>query len=159
MKKIILLGLIVTSSYVSEATTKFKILTVVESVVKAGLGRSRILESKEPLDATKFTTLKAGGKEVDKNDDAGDRSDMKGGKYTETLLLNIYSVVGINFSNLASNDAMVVSRLEALSLEGWELFNISSTADAGIAESGNLISGTSARNGIFMTRYYLKKNE
>ena len=64
-------------------------------------------------------------------------------------MLNFYSMVGINFQNIASNDALITSILEDLSSKGWELFTVVSgvESDAGKQDGA----------GIFITRYLFKK--
>ena len=64
-------------------------------------------------------------------------------------MVNFYSMVGINFQNIASNDAMMTSMLNAHSKEGWELAHIASGAESD--------AGKGDGNGIFITRYYFKK--
>jgi len=41
---------------------EYKIITVVESIVPGGLGRSRMIENKTDLDIDKFTTERTDGK-------------------------------------------------------------------------------------------------
>ena len=64
-------------------------------------------------------------------------------------MLNFYSGVGINFQNIASNDALIESVLNSLSKDGWELFSVA----AGVESD----SGKGDGKGIFITRYILKK--
>ena len=57
-------------------------------------------------------------------------------------------MVGINFQNIASNDAMITSMLNKYSKEGWELINIVSGVESD--------SGKGDGDGIFITRYYFR---
>ena len=64
-------------------------------------------------------------------------------------LVNFYSFVGINFQNIASNDAMITSMLNKYSKEAWELINIVSSVESD--------AGKGDGYSIFITRYYFRK--
>ncbi len=125
---------------------QFKIVTTVESIVPGGLGRSRIIENGQEVNYTDFTTArtKDGKEKTSKN-----RGDVKIDELKESTLVNFYSMVGINFQNIASNDSMMTSMLNAHSKEGWELTHIASGVESD--------AGKGDGNGIFITRYYFKK--
>jgi hypothetical protein len=146
MKKIILLGFLVLTIGAQSQTFKYKIVTSIESVVPGGLGRSRIIENGTEVDYTQFTTVrtKEGKEKTDK-----DRSDVKIDNLKESTLVNFYSFVGINFQNIASNDAMITSMLNKYSGEGWDLFNIVSGVESD--------AGKGDGDGIFITRYIFRK--
>jgi hypothetical protein len=146
MKKIILLGFLVLTIGAQSQTFKYKIVTSIESVVPGGLGRSRIIENGTEVDYTQFTTIrtKEGKEKTDK-----DRSDVKIDNLKESTLVNFYSFVGINFQNIASNDAMITSMLNKYSGEGWDLFNIVSGVESD--------AGKGDGDGIFITRYIFRK--
>jgi hypothetical protein len=78
------------------------------------------------------------------------RSDVKIDNFEETKLLNFYSIAGINFQNIASNDAVVSNKLSEMAKEGWELVFITSGVESD--------AGKPDGNGIFITRYVFKKN-
>ena len=44
--------------------------------------------------------------------------------FEETKLLNFYNIAGIRFNNIATNDALVKSKLNEMSNQGWELFTV-----------------------------------
>ena len=146
MKKIILLGFLVLTIGAQSQTFKYKIVTSIESVVPGGLGRSRIIENGTEVDYTQFTTVrsKEGKEKTDK-----DRNDVKIDNLKESTLVNFYSFVGINFQNIASNDAMITSMLNKFSNEGWDLFNIVSGVESD--------AGKGDGDGIFITRYIFRK--
>lgn len=127
--------------------TQFKIVTSIESIVPMGLGRSRIIENLTEVDHQQFTT----GREDGKDSDQGKvkRSDAKVDELAETKMLNFYSGVGLNFQNVASNDALITSKLNALAADGWELVTVVSGVEAD--------SGKDDGKGIFITRYIFKK--
>lgn len=75
-------------------------------------------------------------------------------KYEEKKMLNMYSLVGINFKNLASNDYQITEELSKLSLEGWELVNVTSAVHSQ-SQKGTYEEVTNS--GIFLTRYLLRK--
>jgi hypothetical protein len=125
---------------------EYKIVTSVESIVPGGIGRSRIIENGQEVNYTDFTTTrtKDGKEKTSKN-----RGDVKIDELKESTLVNFYSMVGINFQNIASNDAMMTSMLNAHSKEGWELTHIASGVESD--------AGKGDGNGIFITRYYFRK--
>jgi hypothetical protein len=126
---------------------EMKVVTIVESIVPGGLGRSRIIEAKEVLDAKTLTTTRVDGKKSDQDDIK--RSDAKIENFDETKLLNFYSLVGINFQNIASNDAAITSKINDLLKDGWQLQFVTSGVESD--------AGKNDLNGIFITRLYFKK--
>jgi len=146
MKKMILSALLMAAISVNAQVFEFKIVTSIESIVPGGIGRSRIIENGTEVDYTQFTTTrtKEGTEKTDK-----DRSDVKIDNLKESTLVNFYSFVGINFQNIASNDAMITSMLNKYSKEGWELINIASGVESD--------AGKGDGYGIFITRYYFRK--
>ena len=147
MKKIILSLFLFISFGAKSQVYQFKIVTSIESILPGGIGRSRIIENGTEIDYTKFTTVRS---KDGKDKSSRDRDDLKVDDFKESTLLNFYSLVGINFQNIASNDAMLESMLNKYSKEGWDLFNITSgvESDAGAKDDGN---------GIFITRFFFKK--
>jgi hypothetical protein len=64
-------------------------------------------------------------------------------------MLNFYSLTGINFQNIASNDAIIQTRMNELSREGWELAFMTSGVESD--------AGDKDGNGIFVTRFVFKR--
>jgi hypothetical protein len=126
---------------------EYKIITSVESIVPMGLGRSRIIEHTTQVDASMYTTARNDG--TDSGQKGVKRKDLKIDELNETKLLNFFSGVGINFQNIASNDAMISSALNALTNEGWELAFVASGVESD--------AGKSDGQGIFITRYIFKR--
>ncbi len=148
MKKILLAVVFVSVSLIDlQAQTKFKIITTIESIVPGGMGRSRIIENGTEIDYAQFTTERSDGKDSDQG--KVKRGDAKVDKFSETKMLNFYSMVGINFQNIASNDALITSILDDLSTKGWELFTVVSGVESD--------AGKQDGDGIFITRYLFKK--
>ena len=77
------------------------------------------------------------------------RKELKDSDYSETRLLNFYSGVGINFQNIASNDAVISGMINEIAEEGWELFNVISGVESD--------AGKEDGNGIFIVRYIFKR--
>lgn len=125
----------------------YRIVTTVESIVPMGMGRSRLVVANENIDSDAFTT----GRETGKDSKSGKvkRGDAKINNFDETKLLNFYSGVGINFQNIASNDALVADKLNKLFAEGWEIAFVISGVESD--------AGKDDGKGIFITRYVLKK--
>ncbi|HEY9178892.1 MAG TPA: hypothetical protein VIN07_14450 [Flavipsychrobacter sp.] len=94
--------------------------STIESVIPGGLGRSRILTT-------------------DNN-----------GQLLEKDLKNFYSMVGLNFKNIATNDQSIVERINAYSNDGWELVSVSTGSHAQTSEG-------SSSGGLFITRYLFRK--
>jgi len=149
MKKLIFIAaflLAVTVSLMAQQY-EYNVVTSIESIVPMGIGRSRIVQQKQPMDVSKFTTSRTSGKDSKQGD--VDRSETKIDNFDETKLLNFYSGVGINFQNIASNDALITSKLNQMSTEGWELFTVVSGVESD--------AGKDDRNGIFITRYVFRR--
>lgn len=126
---------------------EFKVVTIVESIVPAGVGRSRIIEHEDSVSAESYTTKRDDGKTSKQKDVK--RKSLKANKLKETKLLNFFSIAGINFRNIASNDAIISSKMNEISAKGWDLFTITS----GVESSG----GLEDPNGIFITRLFFKR--
>lgn len=94
----------------------YRQFSTIESIVPGGLGRSRVIIS--------------------------DQGDQEVGKD----LLNFYSMVGINFKNIANNDRLIVETVNEWTGEGWELHTVTTGVQSG--EKGG---------GIFITRYLFRK--
>lgn len=147
-KKIILMAVVIAAGLTElNAQTQYKVITTIESIVPGGIGRSRIIENGTEIDYNQFTTERVDGKKSDQG--KVKRGDAKVDKFSETKLLNFYSMAGINFQNIASNDALTSSMLNDLSKQGWELFQVVSGVESD--------SGKGDGNGIFITRYLFKK--
>jgi len=148
MKKMILAALFCCAlSFEMQAQSNYKVITIVESIVPGGVGRSRMIEEKSPLDHTGFTTERTDGKRSKQRDVK--RGDAKVDKFDETKLLNFYSMVGINFQNVASNDALISSKLNQMAADGWNLKFVTSGVESD--------SGKGDGKGIFITRLIFTK--
>lgn len=134
-------------SNTGQKPTEFKVVTVVESIVPMGLGRSRIVDSQTQVDASNFTTERTDGKKSNQNEI--ERGKIKVDELEETKLLNFFSATGINFQNIASNDAVIASKINSMLMEGWNLTYVTSgvESDAG-ADDGQ---------GIFVTRLFFSR--
>ena len=146
IKLLVLVGATV-FSFAPARAQEFKVVTIVESIVPGGIGRSRIIDSKDTVDYKAFATDRTDGKESDQNDIG--RALVKIENFEETKLMNFYSLAGINFQNIASNDAMISSKINALLKEVWQLMFVSS----GVESNAGTMDGV----GIFITRLYFKK--
>jgi hypothetical protein len=120
MKKIIIFGLFLTTIYCANAQTnqeyEYKLFTTIESVVPGGLGRSRLIETE--------------GREQDVSKD----------------MENFFSLVGINFKNIESNDKVITKKINEYSKDGWEL-----------TQTIPGVYSADKSTGIFITRYVFKR--
>ena len=82
------------SSDSNAANYEWQQVTVVESVIEMGIGRSRII------------------------------STGPNGKLSEEKIMNLFSATGINFGNIQKNDAKISSTISNLSNQGWELVDV-----------------------------------
>lgn len=115
------LGVLAIIAFKPEQTVyEYKQFSTIESIIPGGTGRSRIL------------TTDAQGTLVEKD------------------LQNFYSLVGINFGNIANNDKLIVDKINEYITQGWELETVT-TGSSTNQSNGN----TSA--GIFITRYLFKR--
>lgn len=121
---------------------EYKVVTIVESIVPMGLGRSRIIENKTEIDAAALSTERTDGKTSGQGNVS--REDVKVEEFEETKLLNFYSAVGINFQNIASNDAVITAKINELAKEGWKLTFVTSGVESDAGEKDGA--------GIFVTR-------
>jgi len=126
---------------------EYKIITTVESIVPLGVGRSRMMDPQATANYRDLTTERTDGKKSDMGDVK--RGDIKIDNFEETKLLNFYSGVGINFQNIASNDAVVSSKLNEMAKEGWTLVFVTSGVESD--------AGKQDGEGIYITRYIFKK--
>lgn len=131
----------------AQNTPQYKVVTVVESIIPAGIGRSRMIEHQSELNIDDFTTERTDGKKSNQGEIR--RKDAKIDQFAESKLLNFYSVTGINFQNIASNDALISSKLNQLAAEGWELMFMTSGVESDAGETDS--------QGIYITRFVFKK--
>lgn len=127
--------------------SQYKVVTVIESILPGGVGRSRMIEATSQVDYNAFTTVRTDGKDSKQSD--VDRSDIKIDGLRETKMLNFFSMVGINFQNIASNDAVIMSKLNEMHSQGYDLAFVTSGVESD--------AGKEDGNGIFVTRLYFKQ--
>ena len=148
MKFVAFIIVLIVSSVSELHAQEYLIVTTVESVVPMGVGRSRMLVQTDTINVDKFTTSRVDGKKSNQKDVS--RSDAKINSFNETKLLNFYSAVGINFQNIASNDALISDRINKLSKEGWEMLFVTSACESD--------AGKGDGTGIFITRFIFKRD-
>ncbi len=153
MKKIFLFILFVLLiSTATEAQNKpvyeVKIITSIESIIPNGVGRSRLIATDSEVDYREFTTRQT---EEDNTRNKSDRQEIRIKDFDETKLLNFFNVGGIRFQNIASNDALLTSKINEMLMNGWELAFV----NTGVESYG----GNDDSNGIFITRYLFKREK
>ncbi|MFZ1332491.1 MAG: hypothetical protein WAR83_09880 [Flavobacteriales bacterium] len=148
MKKLLFIALLsIAGTATINAQATYKVVTVVESIIPAGTGRSRIIESTSDANAEAATTERVDGKKSDQGDVK--RGELKVDEFKETKLLNFFSAVGINFQNIASNDALIGDKINTLVAEGWSLEFVVSGVESDAGKDGG--------QGIYVTRLIFKK--
>jgi len=145
MRKLLVAVCVMLAGVVS--AQEYKVVTIVESILPGGMGRSRMIEATTTLDHNNYTTERTDGKDSKQGD--VDRSDLKINAFKETKMLNFFSMVGINFQNIASNDAMIMSKLNEMDAQGYELAFVASGVESD--------AGKDDGQGIFITRLYIKR--
>jgi hypothetical protein len=131
----------------SPSIKEWKVVTVVESIVPMGLGRSRIIENMTEVNTEDFRTSRVNGKSSAQG--SVKRKDLKVDNFDETKILNFFSATGINFQNIASNDAMIGARIMELSGDGYTLVFVTSGVESN--------AGTDDGEGLFITRMFFSK--
>ncbi len=116
MKKIALTALLAAGTFFGSYAQEFMQITTVESVVPGGLGRSRMISST----AT--------------------------GAVDEIKMENFFSLVGINFENIRTNDKVITDKITEMYKAGWKLIQITPGVYAADKSTG-----------IFITRYLFQK--
>lgn len=146
MKRIFCVAFLALATFIDVNAQQYKVITSVESIVPSGLGRSRIIDGQEEKDFEEFTSEQT---EDDNTRNKSDRGAIRVKNFEETKLLNFYNIAGIRFQNIAANDAVISSKLTAMSADGWELVFVTSGVEAD--------AGQQDGQGIFVTRYIFKK--
>ncbi|WP_206082249.1 hypothetical protein [Maribellus sediminis] len=151
-RTVILTAIVLMMSLISEAQEKpvyeVKIITSIESIIPNGIGRSRLISTDSDVDYREFTTTQT---EESGDRNKSDREEIRIKDYDETKLLNFFNVGGIRFQNIASNDALLTSKINQMMLDGWDLAFV----NTGVESYG----GTDDTNGIFITRYIFKREK
>lgn len=125
---------------------EYKVITSVESIVPSGIGRSRIIDGQEEKDYSEYTSEQT---DADKTRNKSKRGDIRVKNFEETKLLNFFNIAGIRFQNIAANDAVISSKINAMVAEGWDLAFVVSAVESD--------AGDKDGNGIFITRYIFKR--
>ncbi|WP_339653140.1 hypothetical protein [uncultured Maribacter sp.] len=146
MKKSIFSVLLIICGAISLSAQEFKVITSVESIVSSGLGRSRIIDGNEEKDYAEFTSTQT---EDDNTRNKSKRDEIRVKDFDETKLLNFFNIAGIRFQNIAANDALISSKINAMVADGWELAFVTSAVESD--------SGKGDSSGIFITRYIFKR--
>jgi hypothetical protein len=150
MKKLLLLSLIMffNAMITLAQSYEIKVVTIVESIIPSGLGRSRMVSSNETRNFKEFTSTR-GGEDDDRN--KSDRDDIRVSGFEETKLLNFYNIAGIRFQNIAANDALISSKITSMLAEGWDLAFVTSAVESD--------GGKDDGKGIFITRLIFKRKK
>jgi len=147
MKQIILFAFALSSIIAEAQQVEYKVVTTIESIIPAGIGRSRIISEEEKLNYEDFTTERTDGK---KSKQSGvKRGDAKIDNFEETKLLNFFSLAGINFQNIASNDALISDKINKMIVQGWDLAFVVSGVESD--------AGKGDGQGIYITRFIFKR--
>ena len=147
MKKTLFIIFLVFAAMIEVNAQQFKVITSVESIVPSGMGRSRIISATEDRDYKEFTSEQT---DEDNTRNKSDRGDIRVKNFEETKLLNFYNIGGIRFQNIAANDALISSKINAMAAEGWELAFVTSAVESD--------SGKDDGQGILLPVTFLRNN-
>ena len=142
-------GILQAQEMTTQNFNEWRIVTVVESIVPMGLGRSRMVENMTDVNTEDFRTSRVDGKTSSQR--TVSRKELKVDKFDEAKLLNFFSGAGINFQNIASNDAIIMSKLNEMDAQGYDLAFVTSGVESD--------AGKEDGQGIFITRLYFKKRK
>ena len=148
MKQLLLLSSIILLCFDLSAQIEYKVITSVESIVPNGLGRSRLISSNEDKDYKQFTSAQT---DEDNTRNKAKRDVIRVKNFEETKLLNFFNLGGIRFQNIAANDAIITSKINSMSDQGWELTFVTSAVESKGDKTDD--------NGIFITRYIFKRTK
>ena len=152
MKKFYLIVALLGCIFATEAQQyEYKVITSVESIIPSGLGRSRIISANDERNYEDFTSQRTDGKTEKDKRNKSKRSEIRIKNFEETKLLNFFNLGGIRFQNIAANDAVMTSKINAMIEEGWDLAFVTSAVES--------FGGKGDNNGIFITRYIFKKQK
>ena len=146
MRKLFLVAALLFATVFTTNAQEFKVITSVESIVPNGLGRSRLISANETKDYKEFTSTQTA---EDKTRNKSKRDEIRVKGFDETKLLNFFNLGGIRFQNIASNDALIESKINDMLAQGWDLAFVAS----GVESEGGKGDG----KGIFITRYIFKR--
>lgn len=154
MKKLTILAVLLftflsTEVLAQDATNheyEIKVITSVESIVPSGLGRSRLISANSEREYKEFSSTQT---KDDNTRNKSKRKDIRVKDFEETKLLNFFNIAGIRFQNIASNDALISSKLTEMLAQGWDLVFVTSAVESDAGEKDG--------NGIFITRYIFKR--
>ena len=152
MKKFYLIVALLGCIFATEAQQyEYKVITSVESIIPSGLGRSRIISANDERNYEDFTSQRTDGRTEKDKRNKSKRSEIRIKNFEETKLLNFFNLGGIRFQNIAANDAVMTSKINAMIEEGWDLAFVTSAVES--------FGGKGDNNGIFITRYIFKKQK
>lgn len=147
-KQIFFFSIIFLAFIETKAQVEYKIITSVESIVPAGLGRSRLISANEEKNYKDFTSTQS---DEDNSRNKSNRDEIRVRNFDETKLLNFYNLGGIRFQNIAANDAVISYKINTMVEEGWELAFVNSAVESD--------AGKDDGQGIFITRYLFKRTK
>ena len=148
MKRILIITVLIlfSVSNLQAQSYEYTVITSIESIVPNGLGRSRIISVNDLRDYQNYTSTQT---EENKDRNKSKRGNMRVKGFDETKLLNFYNLGGIRFQNIATNDALITSKINTMVSEGWDLAFVTSAVESD--------AGKGDGKGIFITRYIFKR--
>ncbi|WP_223271824.1 hypothetical protein [Algoriphagus ratkowskyi] len=110
-------------------------------------GESRIIDSETVVDSVAYATYKTDGSKS-RNKEI-EREKLRLEKLDQIKLLELYDGIDVSFRNVASNDAMITSKINSMLKEGWSLTFVTTAIESD--------AGNDDYNGIVITRLFFSK--
>ena len=107
-----------------------------------------MIENMTDVNTEDFRTSRVDGKTSSQR--SVSRKELKVDKFDEAKLLNFFSAAGINFQNIASNDAMIAARIMELESEGYTMAYVTSAVESYVGKDDD--------GWIFISRMYFRKS-
>jgi hypothetical protein len=144
---LIVLGCATAQAQTDSQKSEYKIITIIESVMPYKSRESRIIDSETVVDSVAYAAFKTDGSKSRNKELELEKLRLE--KLDQIKLLELYDGIEVSFQNVASNDAMITSKINSMLEEGWSLTFVTSAIESD--------AGNDDRNGIVITRLFFSK--
>ena len=112
-----------------------------------GNGESRIIDSQTEVDDSEYAAFKTDGSKAKNR--ALEGKHIKVYKLEEIKLRNIFDGLEVQPRNVASNDAMISSKINSMLQDGWNLVYVTSAVESDAGEGDRI--------GLLITRLFFSR--
>lgn len=131
----------------NSAKPEFKIVTIVESTSFNGNDESRIIDSQTEVHDSEYAAFKTDGSKAKNRELEGKH--VKVDNLEEIKLRNIFDGLEVEPRNVASNDAMISSKINSMLQDGWNLVYVTSAVESDAGEGDRI--------GLLITRLFFSR--